>query len=134
MEHATATSLVKRLREAQGPDRELDRLIWEMAFHDRDWANPVAFTGSQNARYAFTASLDAICWLISIRLPDWNWTLSFSPRLACHSAGLWSFTGRLAAISGADLEMTPALALCIAFVRTLAAENQISRRDNEATP
>ncbi len=132
MEPAPLTSLVGRLKEAQGPDRELDRLIWEAAFHNREWPDTAASAESQNTRYAFTASLDAICWLISSRLPDWSWTVSFNLRLARYSAGLWSFT-QGEAISGAELEATPALALCIAFVRALTIEKESTRRNSEAT-
>ena len=123
MDELDPDSLIERLKRAQGPDPELDRLIW-MTAHAGD-TQPE--TGSQDAAYAFTGSLDAIFWLVSTRLPDWSGSVSFTRGVAIQSAGLWRSEPRANCVGTAA---TPVLALCAAFVQALMTERD-GRAANE---
>ena len=118
MDDLDPSSLIERLKRAQGPDGELDRLIWTAAHAGREAPHDTA-SGAEGTTYAFTGSLDAICWLISTRLPDWSGSVSFTRGVTIQSAGLWRAEPRRNCVGTAA---TPALALCVAFVQALTAE------------
>ena len=118
MDDLDPDSLVERLKRAQGPDPELDRLIWTIAHAGREAPHDAA-GGSQDATYAFTGSLDAAYWLVSTRLPNWSGSVSFTRGVTVQSAGLWRAEPRANCVGTAA---TPALALCVALVQALTAE------------
>ena len=115
MDDLDPNALIERLKRAQGPDPELDRLLWAAARADRE-AQPHP---AEDAAYAFTGSLDAIHWLVSTRLPDWSGSVSFTRGVAIQSAGLWRSEPRANCVGTAA---TPVLALCAAFVQALMTE------------
>jgi hypothetical protein len=118
MDDLDPNALIERLKRAQGPDGELDRLIWAVARAGQE-AQPEQSAEAQDAAYAFTGSLDAIYWLVSTRLPDWSGSVSFTRGVTIQSAGLWRSEPRANVVGTAA---TPALALCVAVVQALSAE------------
>lgn len=59
---ASLSELLGFVEAATGPDRPLDRLLWEAL--DERWVSPVPF---------YTASIDAAVALVEKRLPGWSW-------------------------------------------------------------
>jgi hypothetical protein len=120
------STLIERVRGLDGPDREVDALIWgefDFGREDREldarWSARVP---------AYTASLDAVVALIEKRLPD----------------GLWDVNGYGAAIvypkwitgdvdtQYAETAQSPALALLLAFL--VAVENERPAATTSPTP
>ena len=119
---AHLSDLIAKLEAASEGSRELDALVW------------VAATGSTFSHLAenahldrVTTSLDAIVALIERKLPGRAWMLSSPDKLLSHplcqgevAEGEFSFE------TTKGCAPTPALALCIAFLRALQAQQETS--------
>jgi hypothetical protein len=95
------SELIAALEAAEGPDRELDCQI------------SLAIGGRVTPHY--TASLDTIVGLIERELPEWRWYVDN------RTAAVWPDGTYDESSVGAS---TPALALCIAFLRARAEKEQ----------
>lgn len=132
---ATLYDIHRRLREATGPDRELDAAIFD-AFglvneeHARAWCRMDGRTDLTRAHYLsawahhFTNAEDIgkVIALIERALPRWKWmarTCSGGPTASVHhekegSPNVWLFTK-------VERAATVPLALCLALVSALIA-------------
>lgn len=91
----TLSSLISRVEEGDGADRELDRAVMN-AFYveedrfigaryvdndepvlDRVWVDPATSQWVTTAPYEFTASLDRVVSLIEQKLPGWGYDLTY---------------------------------------------------------
>ena len=125
-------ALLERVEKAEGPDRELDALIWTAATgHETHYPNPYmreaeglhAYTerrGDDLSRWyrvpALTDSIDAAVALVESRLigPSWSVSSALNARVTCAVRG--------GARHFYDAEgNTPALALIAALLRALIA-------------
>lgn len=78
------TELLRRIQEADGPDREIDcRLHWLLVQPDKSWAT-ITLNGRRSwAEFAYecmgntsyTASIDAALALTEQKLPEWDYLL-----------------------------------------------------------
>ena len=117
--------LIERLERADGPDRELDALIWRRMENRSGVVFPDEKPGSPkypNHIPAYTASLDAALALKNRVLPGRAAAIGDMAFEDAHRrpwAVIWSPGGT----PGPSTEgATPAIALCLALLRTLETE------------
>ena len=111
------TELIERLEKATGPDRELDLAIWAACGGSGGPDN-----GFLDWRPALTASIDAALDLVERKLPGAWW---FAARQA-DEIGEYSFDLRasIGGLLGTASAPTLPLAICIALLRALSAQEQ----------
>jgi hypothetical protein len=99
-------ALVKRVRSAKAPDRDLDKAVWQA----------VASKPANDSDAAITGSVDAGVKLIESLLPGWQWKLQRHKGGEFYKATLQPPEG--AAIRGYN-ETVPALAVVDGLLRAL---------------
>lgn len=120
------TTLITALEAADGPSRELDARIWcaakghEFTFIASDFFNIVIESGEGlpvelHSLPAYSSSLDAITALIEREFGQ-NWCASRNPAYPAYGSVRGDDD-----LHTEDKAATPALALCIAFLRALQA-------------
>jgi len=124
---STLEALLRRVKKADGPDRELDLAIAValvpdvlVSIHDRETG-----TNKPHTYWQYTASIDAAIALMQQVLPGWNWSvMSQRPR------GKPMAIARIGRMIGDDVEGFDAvhdqvpLAILSALLRTLIAQSK----------
>ena len=124
----TLPLLLQRVREAGGPDRELDRAV-ALHFGWTDYDDGMGVMtrmrdpeGVVGAHYApsFSASLDAAVALVERVRPETHWLIQTSGKIEDHTFDAEMWSGGKG--SGFHQGATPALALLAALLASLTQE------------
>lgn len=140
-------SLIERLEKADGPDREIDRDLWEAITgecthrkthfvylendeRELECSDCGADTYGKDKWSGLTSSLDAALGLVERKLPGWVWKLSTdgdasAPDHKAHAtlaSEVWADPGAGMGVVTYGHAPTPALAVCLALLRALSEQ------------
>lgn len=133
------SELIERVRQATGPDRELDAALF-IALVEPTWHTSPKDPGAvaadkqyfwpegklkyltRNSKVApyYTASVDAITALIEKKLPGWKWNIGHDANDELH-ATIWH-----GVTEHDEYAPTAPLALCLSFLLALHSQEQNS--------